>query len=135
MADDYNPLLEIAQSLQKPGTRKKPRQSIRGTTIKADSDYVAPTVKEIQRELKALIDLKELDSRQHFQYPKGSGKKEWMAVLENVDPANKVAERATLRRLLRAKKIQVPDDTSTIKLVQKVMASGAFGRKNKDRTL
>jgi hypothetical protein len=62
-----------------------------------------------------------------------ASKKKLQEVLGPLDSAGRIVERATLLRLVRKKKVKVPDGTSTADLVQLAMASGCFGRTNKKR--
>jgi hypothetical protein len=125
-------LLDLAKGL--PQAQAKRQAEGRS---KADDDYVKPQRQEIARGLTDLIDLGEI------VVPKGAaippklsklGRPALVALAESLDPYDKVSERATLLRLLKTKKVKVPNQCPTHELVWLAMQSGCFGRENKRRT-
>lgn len=120
-------LLSVAKEISKREAKN---------TLPADRDYVVPTTAEIHREYEELVAIGEIVVPRHFDWPdRKAPKKKLMAAVAIVDPDSKIAERATLRRLLKAKKVSVHDDCPTADMVQMAMKSGALGRENKARSV
>jgi len=128
--DQYDSLLDAVRGIGKPVPEPKRKGP---TASKADVEYVSPTAREIEALYAELVALGEIDPPRGFVFPGGASKKKLLEALEDVDPHDRIAERATLLRLLRAKKTKVPDGAATADLVQLAMASGCFGRVNKKR--
>ena len=123
-----NPLLDIVQKL--------PRELSRGTGpgwTRSDHDYVSPTSREIELEFSEALQLQELELPKGFKFPFGGTKKALTEALEKVDPNAVLAERATLRRFLKAKKVDVSEPCSTVEMVRLVLIHGLFGFDNKSR--
>ena len=124
MADST--LLDIAKELG-----REQRKVVERSLTKADQDFVAPTSREIAVEYEELVAMGELVPPRNFVLDPNLPKKALVAAMDEVDPTGKIAERATLRRLLRAKKINIPVKTPTHTLVHMAMTSGCFGKQSK----
>lgn len=96
---------------------------------RADEDYVSPTAREIEEMYEELVALRELIPPKNFEFPAKTTKKDLVAAILSIDPRAQIAERATLHRMLRSKKIHVPPDTPTPEMVKMALDSGAFGHK------
>ena len=124
-------LLELARQL--PAAQAKVKATRPGRT-KADDDYVKPLTAELARELGEVVSLEEIELPRGKPLPPSLGKlkrPEILALAADLDPVDRVAERATLKRLLRARKVSIPGLCPTADLVWLAMTSGAFGKANR----
>jgi hypothetical protein len=132
MTDKAEPglsLFDLAKELGKREAKKTVPKS------PADRDWVEPTSAEMHREYGELVTLGELHVPRSFTWPGSKASKQKLReAAAEVDPFDKIAERATLRRLLKSKKITVHDDCPTVDMVQMAMQSGALGKENKKRS-
>jgi hypothetical protein len=127
--NDLLSLLDLARNL--PKAEAKSKRVGRG---KADQDYVKPRTAEVAQEFSDLLALGEITLPKGAEVPAKLSRLKrpaLLALVEPADPYEKVAERATLKRLLKAKKVPVPDQCPTHELVWLVMQAGAFGRGNR----
>jgi hypothetical protein len=129
--DQYENLLEAVRAIGTPEAARVVRKEPSRT--KADADYICPTTREIEEVLQELLALGEIKAPHGFACPSGASKQKALEALESVDPYGRVSERATLLRLLRAKKATVPDGATTADLVRIAMKAGCFGQENKKR--
>jgi len=112
-------LLDVVKGLDKP----PPKVPLTIGPNWADQDYVVPTTAEVQREFAELVHLGEIVTTRDFEFPATQSKKELLDILSSVDPERKVAERTTLRRLLRSQKVEVPEHCPTSEMVWLVLTS------------
>lgn len=123
-------MLEIAKAIAgKVEVEIPPPRKPLPPRSKADDDYVSPTAKEITRVFEEIVSIKELSKPRSFTLPEN--KKVMLTVLKDVDPFDRISERVTLHRLLKAKKVSVTPTTPTLDMVQMAMKTGCFGRQNK----
>lgn len=120
-------LLALAKRLPKVQAEREGRS-------KVDADYVKPQRQEIARALADMLALGEITVPKWITVPDELAQQDrsvLVSLAEDLDPDNKVAERATLHRLLKARKVHLPDPCPTTELVWRAMTSGAFGKNNR----